>query len=265
MRLGPYYKILTAAALWSTIGVAASYGKDPLWIAFTRSLTASATALLIARRIHRAGLAPGLLLGGLFAVYPVAAITAGVGPAAYLLYTAPLWTTTYLSLKGERPTRGEVAGVALVLIAVLLLTAATASRELSPAGLAAGLASSVFYGLYIAVARKLSSAGQTEAASLGAMPYTLIVTTPLLLLSKKPPVEALAAGLYLGIFGTIMPYMLFASAVSVVRGAKASVLASLEPVLAAIWGALLFGQIPGPLTLASYALITAAALISTRH
>jgi DME family drug/metabolite transporter len=255
-------KILAAATLWSTIGVAATYGRDVLWMAFVRSLVAAAFSL--AARPSKRGLLPGLLLGGLFSAYPLAALYAGVGTAAYLLYTAPLWTATALALTGEKPTRRDVAAVVLVLAAVFLMVSASLSGALSPVGLAAGLASGAFYGLYIAVARRLSAAGEEKAASLGAMAYTPLVTAPLLLLRPDPPPpEAVAAGLYLGVFGTVVPYRLFASAVKTVGGTKASVVATVEPVLAAVWGYLLFSQAPDAATLAAYALITAAAVIAS--
>jgi DME family drug/metabolite transporter len=249
-------KILAAAALWSTIGVAATYGRDVLWMAFVRSLVAAAFSLTA--RLSKRGLLPGLLLGGLFSAYPLAALYAGVGTAAYLLYTAPLWTATALALTGEKPTRRDVAAVVLVLAAVFLM--ASLSGALSPVGLAAG----AFYGLYIAAARRLSAAGEEKAASLGAMAYTPLVTAPLLLLRPgPPPPEAVAAGVYLGVFGTVVPYRLFASAVKAVGGTKASVVATVEPVLAAVWGYLLFRQAPDAATLAAYALITAAAVIAS--
>jgi len=254
------WKIFAAAFLWSTIGVAAVYGRDYVWLAFLRSLTAT----LIAAKPSRRGLLPGLLLGGLFSAYPLAAVYAGVGTAAYLLYTAPLWTAAALTLMGERPTAREIYAVTLVLAAVALMTFVSLSGVLSPVGFLAGLASGAFYGLYIATARRLATSGDETAASLGAMPYTLIVTTPLLLLKPEPPSSAaVAAGVYLGIFGTVLPYKLFTSAVKTVRGAKASVIATLEPVLAALWGYLIFNQTPDAVTLFAYALITLAAVASS--
>jgi drug/metabolite transporter (DMT)-like permease len=131
-------------------------------------------------------------------------------------------------------------------------------------GLAAGLASGAFYGLYIAAARRLSAAGEEKAASLDAMAYTPLVTAPLLLLRPEPPPpEAVVAGVYLGVFGTVVPYRLFASAVKTVGGTKASVVATVEPVLAAVWGYLLFRQTPDAATGAAYALITAAAVAAS--
>ena len=270
MAVGAYAKITAAAALWSTLGVAANLGGDPIWLAFLRSLTAAAASLLLVRRVSRRGVLPGLFLGGLFTAYPLAAVYAGVGPAAYLLYTAPLWTTTALLPAGERPDKWGVAGVALVLAAVVFLLSASARGELSPVGVAAGLASGFFYGLYIAAARLVSRGGGSLDASYGAMPYTLAVTGPLLLYyvhaaGTGPEPTGVVAGVYMGIFGTVVPYRLFASAVERLEGSRASVVASVEPVLAALWGYLLFGQAPGPMTFVAYALLTAAAFIVSKR
>ncbi|MCX8135679.1 DMT family transporter [Pyrobaculum aerophilum] len=265
----PYLRVVGAAALWSTLGVAASIGGNYIWLAFLRSLTAAAIGALYMRRFYSRGLIPGLLLGGLFVAYPVAALYAGVGPAAYLLYTAPLWTTAALAARGERPSAKETVGVSLVLAAVFLMLYASARGELSPIGLLAGLASSAFYGLYIAVARLRAKEGGGADVSYGAMPYTLLVTAPLLLIhvavNKSPlPLHTALAGLYMGVFGTVIPYRLFSSAVTKIEGARASVIASVEPVLAALWGFLFFKEIPGLLTLTAYALISTAAVVVAR-
>ncbi len=62
---------------------------------------------------------------------------------------------------------------------------------------------------------------------------------------------------------TVIPYRLFAmGGVSRVRASTASVIATLEPVLAAIWGGFLFfRQIPTAMTLVAYALIIIASVI----
>ncbi|ABP50063.1 MAG: EamA family transporter [Pyrobaculum arsenaticum] len=269
MTLNAYAKITAAAALWSTLGVAASLGGDLIWLAFYRSIFAAVLSLAIAKGISRRGVVPGLFLGALFTTYPIAAVYAGVGPAAYLLYTAPLWTTLVLLPAGERPNKWGAVAVALVLAAVAVMLQASASGELSAIGLVAGLASGLFYGLYIATARLISKRGGAREASYGAMPYTVSVTAPVLLYHAQmnhafPTASEILAGAYMGVLGTVLPYSLFASAVEKVEGSRASVVASSEPVLAALWGYLLFGQAPGPLTLVAYILLTAAAVIASK-
>ncbi|MGC9147767.1 MAG: EamA family transporter [Infirmifilum sp.] len=68
-------------------------------------------------------------------------------------------------------------------------------------------------------------------------------------------------GIYLGIATTVIPYRLFTMGVSRVKASTASVIATVEPVLAALWGYLLFRQVPTIPTLIAYALIMVASII----
>lgn len=109
--------------------------------------------------------------------------------------------------------------------------------------------------------------------SYGALPYATIVTVPLFLFSISRGLAVmpsqfmtpLAAGVYLGgIFCTVVPYRLFSLGVSRLRATLAAILATLEPVLAAVWGGYVFlGQVPNPYEYAIYTLITAALIISS--
>ncbi|MFN7105652.1 MAG: DMT family transporter [Pyrobaculum sp.] len=262
----PYLNIFLAAFLWSTIGLAAHFGGDYVWMAILRMGIAAVFTVAAWGPPRRGGLLPGLLLGGLCTSYLAAAIYAGVGPAAYLLYTAPLWATAILYTWGERPSRLDVLGVALILVAVAMMWTASAAGEINPLGFAAGLAAGIFYGSYIAVARRYAKEGREAEASLGAMPYSPLATLPLFAIAKNhvPTLEATVAGIYLAIFATLIPYRLFTSAVTKVSGSKASVVASMEAVLAALWGVLLLGQTPGIYTTAAYMLITTAILLSLK-
>ncbi len=106
MRLWPGAYIIGAAALWSTIGVAGVYSANPIMLALFRSVVATIAALPVSRSLSRSSIIAGIALGGLFAAYPIAAVLAGVGLAAFLLYTAPLWTTLIALVLGERPSLG---------------------------------------------------------------------------------------------------------------------------------------------------------------
>jgi drug/metabolite transporter (DMT)-like permease len=262
--------ILAAATLWSTIGVASVLGGDIVVMAFVRSLIAGVVGLLIARSFKRSSLIAGVLLGVLFSSYPLSAVIAGVGVAAYLLYTAPLWATLASMAYGEKPGVAGVASVALILVAVALMGLEAGRGVLDAAGLASGLIAGVSYGLYIAVARFYSRRGESLEVSLGAMPYTLTVTLPMMIaayamvnqnleLQPKP----IIAGAYLAVLATIIPYKLFTRGVEKVGASRASVIASIEPVLAAIWGLILFHQTPTITILTAYILITTAVVISS--
>lgn len=263
----PGLYIMAAAALWSTIGVASVYSRNPIMLGLFRSLFASLVSLFIRRVFNKASVLTGIALGVLFSVYPLAAVTAGVGLAAFLLYTAPLWATLVALGMGERPSRRGVIGVSLVIIAIVLIGAQTIRGSISLIGVFLGLLSGISYGSYIALARRFAKAGDGADVSLGAMPYTLIITAPTAIAYSimtsywRPIVRPALWGVYLGIVTTVIPYRLFAMGVSRLRASTASVIATVEPVLAAIWGLLFFRQVPTALTLIAYALIITASII----
>lgn len=262
------FYVLLAAALWSTIGVASSFGQDVSLMALVRSIVAGTIAFMIFRHLSRASLIAGLLLGLLFSSYPLAAITAGVGAAAFLLYTAPLWSTLSALAYGERPSTYSLAGAALILISAAVMGFEATGGSLNPLGFLFGLLSGMTYGLYISVARYYSRQGLHREVSLGAMPFSLVVTLPvglyhLLFGLPGDLVRASVAGAYLAVFCTLLPYWLFSIGVRRIKASTASVLASLEPVLAAAWGLLFFSEEITPLLAASYGLILIALLLSS--
>ncbi|WP_243666694.1 EamA family transporter [Vulcanisaeta sp. JCM 16159] len=190
-----------------------------------------------------------------------------MGLAAFLLYTAPLWTTLVALGMGEKPSKRGVVGVSLVIIAITLIGAQATKGSISLIGVLLGLLSGISYGSYIALARRFARVGNEVDVSWGAIPYTLIITAPTAITysiitdSWGSIVNPALWGVYLGIVTTVIPYRLFAIGVSRVRASTASVIATVEPVLAAIWGFLLFGQVPTALTLVAYALIITASTI----
>ncbi len=267
LRLWPGAYIMGAAALWSTIGVAGVYSANPIMLALFRSVFATIAALPVGRSLSKSSIIAGIALGGLFAAYPIAAVLAGVGLAAFLLYTAPLWTTLIALALGERPSLRGVLGVSLVILAIVLIGAQTVRGFVNPLGVALGIISGISYGSYIAVARYYAKGGSEVEVSWGAIPYTLIVTAPTAIAysvitnSWRPIIRPALWGIYLGIATTVIPYRLFAMGVSRVRASTASVIATVEPVLAALWGYLLFRQVPTVLTLIAYALIIIASIM----
>ncbi len=264
------FYILTAATLWSTIGVASVLGGDVVLLAFIRSLVAGIVGFTTTRSFKPSSIIAGFLLGILFSSYPLAAVIAGVGVAAYLLYTAPLWTTITSITYGEKPGATGILSVTLILVAVTLMALEAERGVLSIAGLIAGLTAGISYGLYISTARFYSRKGESREVSLGAMPYTLIVTLPMMIAYMirdqgiELQVNPVIAGVYLAVFTTLIPYKLFTKGVEKIGASRASVIASIEPVLAAIWGLILFNQIPTTTLVIAYTLITVAVIISAK-
>ncbi len=254
--------IVLAALSWSTIGIAARLGGDPLCLGYLRPWIAAIAVLPFHRKVSKASVLVGLPLTPLYVLYPLSVTLSGIGLAAFLLYTAPLWTVLVSALYGERPSRNALLGVGLVVAALVMIFGESSSGQVSPLGVAVGLATGASYGVYIAVARLYSARGKTRDVALGSILVVAVlssVLTPLCL----PSAREVAAGAYMAVFNTVVPYLLFAHGLRSVKASTASVVATTEPVFAACWGALFFSEIPSAGLALAYTLILAAAVLAS--
>jgi drug/metabolite transporter (DMT)-like permease len=87
-----------------------------------------------------------------------------------------------------------------------------------------------------------------------------------------PPTRILAAGydartwgffLILGTFSTLVPFGLFNAGLRQMRAAEAGIVATLEPVIAAVSAAIVLGESLGPLQWLGAALVLAAAAVAS--
>uniref|UniRef100_A0A7C2FPQ3 EamA/RhaT family transporter n=1 Tax=Thermosphaera aggregans TaxID=54254 RepID=A0A7C2FPQ3_9CREN len=258
--------VLTAAVLWSTIGVVSVYSTDASLAALVRAWGSGLVSLVLFRSRSFPSILSGIFLGALFILFSLSAVSAGVGVAAFLLYTAPLWSTLGALVYGEKPGRLDAFSLVLLIVALSMIGFETCRELQGLTGFAAGLASGVTYGLYISIARNYSRRDEALNVSLGAMPYAALITTLLILLVPGFHVKtlanytAIASGIYLAVFCTILPYLLLSKGLEKVKASTASLIGVLEPVLAAVWGILFLGQIPSPTLALAYAMITLSSL-----
>ena len=77
--------------------------------------------------------------------------------------------------------------------------------------------------------------------------------------ASSPRMWLLALGLV--VFSTVLPYLLYTRGLSRVEAGKASIMASLEPVVASLTGVLVFGEPLGAATLAGIACVLAGVYI----
>ncbi len=260
--------VIIASMLWSTIGVATLLSGDVVLMLITRSLIIAAVSLAVFRSLSRASIYAGLVLGLLFVSYVISVTLTGVGPAAYLLYTAPLWSSLIAFKYGERVSKVAFLGMVLVLTSVFLMgVESLVSRTLNFYGFLLGLLTGFIYGSYISLVRYFSSRGLDKEVSWGAMPYVLLVVAPLAIYNCLTGFDfrnlssSIIAGSYLAVFCTLIPYRLFAKGARSLKASTTSVVASIEPVFASIWDYAIFGRVPTELLLAAYVLMTIALLL----
>ena len=261
-----YALVLLAASLWATLGVvynflARSYGLPPLAVAGLRAglggLILLAGLLALRRswlRVNRRAVRVIVLYGvfGIaifYAAYINAILSVGVAVAAVLLYTAPAWVAVIAwRFLGERLTRIHLLALALTLTGCALVAQVYRPEllRLNALGIAWGLLSGLSYGLWsvfnkVGVRHTNPWSLQCYGMLVGAAALLLFQPlAPLAGVLQSPPTVFWLLILALG--PTVGASVAYAAGVRTVPVSTASLVATLEPVLAALLAFLVLGE-----------------------
>lgn len=253
-----YLYLLLAAFLWGLIGpvsrLAFQEGLTPLAVAFFRAGIAwvffGLHALLLRQvRVERRDALP-LLLFGLVGVslfygsYQLAVVYGGAALASVLLYTAPAWVALLSLVVLKEPLdRTGLLAVALTLLGVGLMGLGGGSgvRVLSLA-LFFGLLSGFTYALYYIFGKLYLPRYATPTLFLYALPVGALGLLPWVELAPLSP-RAMEALLFLGVFSTYGAYLAYYAGLRRLPATRASVVATLEPVVANLFAFLLFREV----------------------
>ncbi len=288
-----YPFVLGAGTIWGTLGLFFTvlhddFGLSALAIGFLRAgvaaLISTAVLLLFRRsdlRVSRRALAlyAGFGLCGvalLYIFYAEAVLLTSVATASVLLYTAPAFVTLYAAWQFREPlTRRKLGVLALMVLGSALVSKAynPAELQLSLVGVFCGLGSGLTYASYTVFAKYAHKQPAWTSVT-----YSLIFGALFLLplqffqipgLSGRglaPVLENNAVWIFvlgLSLGPTLGSYALYNVALQRVPASNASLVATIEPVVAALGGWLLFGQMLAPLQIVGAAMILGgAALLS---
>ena len=172
--------------------------------------------------------------------------------AAVLLYTAPAFVMVLSSaLFGERLTRRRIAALLCTFRGCASVTGVFgAQQSLTLAGILIGLGAGLGYALYTIFGRYALARGYQAPTItfytflIAALCVCLADGTARLRAAAAAP-EALALMLALGLVSTVAPFLLYTIGLRTLSGARASIIASIEPVTAALLGIALYGEQPG--------------------
>lgn len=253
-----YLYLLLAAFLWGLIGpvsrLAFEEGLTPLAVAFFRASVAwvffGLHALLLRQiRVERRDALP-LLLFGLVGVslfygsYQLAVVYGGAALASVLLYTAPAWVALLSLVVLKEPLdRTGLLAVALTLLGVGLMGVGGGSgvRVLSLA-LFFGLLSGFTYALYYIFGKLYLPRYATPTLFLYALPVGALGLLPWVEFAPLS-LRAMEALLFLGVFSTYGAYLAYYAGLKRLPATRASVVATLEPVVANLFAFLLFREV----------------------
>lgn len=260
-----YLLVLLAASLWATLGVIytllARAGLAAITVAALRAGLGGLlllVGLFILRRgwlrINRRALRV-VLLYGIFGValfyasYVNAILSVGVAVAAVLLYTAPAWVALIAwRFLGEQLTRRHGAALLLTLIGAALVAQVfrIGALRLDVVGILWGLLAGLTYGLWsvfnkVGVRHTNPWTLQCYGMLVGAV-VLLAVQPPLALDSAAATPQTFFWLLALTLGPTIGASVAYAAGVRTVPVSVASLVATLEPVLAALLAFVVLGE-----------------------
>ena len=185
-----------------------------------------------------------LLLGGTGGVV-YAEQWVGSGMAALVLATTPLWTVLFAGIWKQWPKRNEWAGLLLGLAGVVLLNLEGDLRT-HPVGAAllALAAASWAFGSVLSTRLSLPPGAMASAAQMfsGGMLVLAIGFVSGERVPLHPTPRALAAILYLALFGSLLGYTAYTYLLKNVRPALATSYAYVNPVLAVLLGIWFAGE-----------------------
>ena len=256
MKKLAYLYVISAAALWGFIGVffkaLSDIGFTNMQVVAVRVIAAALFLLLYVVKkdisLLKIKLADSWCFAGTGIVsllffnwcYFTAIEKTGLAVAAVLLYTAPIFVMLMSAmLFGERLNRQKLAAVAITFLGCVLVTGILNSgAQFSAAGIAAGICSGIGYALYsifgrFALNKGYSSVTVTAYTFIFAAAATLPVSKLWQVHSLLLRLDTLLFALGIGIVCCLFPYILYTSGLSKIDTGKASVIATVEPAVAA--------------------------------
>jgi drug/metabolite transporter (DMT)-like permease len=286
-----YLLALLAAAGWAAGGLTAKWlfvttgaAVDPATLSGARAVLAAAMLfgyLAIFRRSELRVVPRDLPFLAAFGVFGLAAVhftyfatirLTNVPTAILLEYLAPILVLAVSVIAlGEKLTWALPVGVALSVTGCALMVGAIGGPGLSisPAGLGWGLASAVFFALYTvlgkyATARFTPWTLLTYGLGFAALFWLVWLGGPASIVALLSDPTRFIAVAVMSLISTVVPFGAFLSALHHIDATKASITATLEPVLAGI-GTYLIPALYAPLTaiqLAGGGLVLAAVVVA---
>lgn len=257
--------ILAAATLWGSLGLFGkhlfAYDLEPLEVASARAaiafLTLAAAMAPRARRLvparrdlPRYFLYGAISIGLFYFLYLEAIQHATIAIAAALLYTAPAFVLLFSwALRWEPVRPRQLLPLALTMGGAFVVTGGAAAlfsraTTLSLAGVLAGLGSGITYALFTVLGKRVVQTRDLLqvlfwAYGFGALVLGLL-SPPWRPFLDAPGAAPLLVGM--GIGPSLLATLLFLAGVRHLQASTASMLATLEPVVAAVLGITLLSE-----------------------
>lgn len=276
--------IFIAAVLWGCIGVfykqLSALGFSPLQVVFVRVATAAvlmAVYLLVRNpscfkiRLRDCWmfLGTGVVSLAFFNFcYFSAMDETSVSVAATLLYTAPIFVMLFSAvLFRETITAVKLVCVVFTFVGCMLVTGILGDDPITFRGLLFGLGAGVGYALYTVFGVYALRRYTTETVTFYTFVFAAVSVLPLcqpgalMLTFSASPLSATWHILCIGLLACLLPYLLYTKGLEGVSPGHASVMATLEPVVACVIGVLFLNDTLSALNIVGILLIVGAIVL----
>lgn len=264
MEKTAYIFVVVAAALWGIIGIftiaLSEMDFTVFQIVFIRALVSAIILFVIIfikdRKLLRIRwlhfhyfVGTGILSFAFFNICYFTAINmVSISLAVILLYTAPIFVMIFSAiLFNEKMTKRKLMALGLTFLGCIFVTVQTkgASVDVSFFGILIGLGSGLGYALYSIFGRYALKHYDSMTvtfytfvfATIGLLPISNIKNIYMFTSAK-----AIYYSLALGILTGVLPFLLYTKGLSYLETGKASILTTIEPVVATIIGLTLFQE-----------------------
>ena len=264
--------VMTAGILWATMGIfvrqLTAYGLTSIQISCLRLTVAAVGYVVILLIQNPAGfrinwrdipLFFSLGVCGL-AIVTCTNFTAiqmmSMSVASILMYTSPIWVMLMSILFfHEKVTRRKVAAL-IIAFSGCILVSGSGGGMVTPVGILLGIISGISYGSYSIIGtvalRKYPPLVVTTYSFLFAAAVMCIISRPSEFVAVYQATEGKAGllgwSIALGIVTAVIPHLLYTVGLKTTPASKAAILATIEPMMTTLFGALIYKE---PLTIGS--------------
>lgn len=260
--------VFAAGTLWGFMGVfvrtLSKFGLNSMQITALRLSTAALFMVIFALAVKPSAF--GIKLKDIWcfigsgvislAVFSYAYFTTiemtSMSTAAILLYTAPIMVTIMsAAIFKEKLTAQKIVCLIVVFIGCFLVAGVSSDTlNVPPKAIVTGLVSGLGYALYSIFGRFAINRGYSSLTiSLYTFIFACVGVLPLTDIGGIVTVatrdwRVLPISLIMGVFTAFLPYVLYTAGLERLESGKASIIASIEPIVATICGMIFFNEFP---------------------
>ena len=284
-----YILVLIAGISWGLIGVFTKaidrLGFTEMQMLFVKGVLATAVLLLIICvkdknqlklknwKHLRYFVGTGIISFTFFSwAYMKAVNLTSLGVAAVLLYTAPTFVMLFsILLFGEKMTKTKGIVLLMTFVGCILVTGLLeGGAAFTWQGIAIGLASGIGYALYSIFGTYAIKAGY---GSLTISFYTFLMATitmaflvePAAVVTQITELGQWPLAVSFALLTTVVPYLSYTKGLSGLPASKASVTATIEPVVAAVLGIVVFHESVSMMKLTGIVLVLSSVVVMSRQ